>query len=75
MNTRLVFVLSSIVLAACLLALASDVTLYLTHIAVAPRLKAVLDVLAFAWPLALLVFGTYLRKVRAGAAEVRTPSA
>ena len=68
MNTRLVFVLSSIVLGVCLLALASDVTLYLAHIAVSPRLKSTLDVLAFAWPLALLVFGTYLRKVRATAA-------
>ena len=64
MNPRLALGLSTVVLAASLLALAGDLAVYLLHLAVAPKLKQVLDVVAFVWPLALVFFGTYLRKVR-----------
>jgi hypothetical protein len=66
MNPRLALGLSTAVLSICLLALVSDLIIYLAHIPVAPRFKATLDVISFGWPLAMIFFGTYLRKVRAG---------
>jgi hypothetical protein len=69
MSTQLALRLSAVVLALSLLALASDLAVFLLHIAVAPRTKQVLDVLAFVWPLALVFFGTYLRKSQAAAQD------
>ncbi|HEX4182311.1 MAG TPA: hypothetical protein VHY34_03550 [Caulobacteraceae bacterium] len=64
MNVRLALTLSAIALAICLTALASDLAIYLLHIAVAPKLKQALDIIAFVWPLALVFFGTYMRKAQ-----------
>jgi hypothetical protein len=74
MNPRLALGLSATVLAVCLLALVSDLAIYLMHIAVAPKLKQALDIVAFVWPLALVFFATYLRKVQT-ASQAKTPSA
>jgi hypothetical protein len=65
MNPRLALALSAIVLAISVLALVGDLAIYLLHVAVAPKLKRALDVVGFIWPLALVFFGTYLRKVQA----------
>ena len=67
--------LSAIVLAICIAALVSDLAVYLLHIRVAPKVKTALDVIAFVWPLALVFFGTYLRKVQAAATQKQSPSA
>lgn len=64
MNPKLAYRLSAAVLAVCLLALVSDLTIFLLHIAVAPKVKQALDIVAFAWPLALVFFGVYQRKVQ-----------
>ncbi len=74
MNPRLALALSAAVLAISVLALVSDLAIYLTHITVAPKLKQALDVVGFVWPLALVFFGTYLRKVQALKAAERAPS-
>jgi hypothetical protein len=74
MNPRLALSLSATALAVCLLALVGDLTIYLMHVAVAPKLKQALDIVAFAWPLVLVFFATYLRKVQA-ANQAKTPSA
>jgi hypothetical protein len=65
MNIRLALRLSAVALAVCLIALVSDLAVYLLRIHVAPTLKTALDALAFVWPLAMVFFGTYLRKVQA----------
>jgi hypothetical protein len=74
MNPRLALALSAAVLAISVLALVSDLAIYLTHITVAPKVKQALDVVGFVWPLALVFFGTYLRKVQALKAAERAPS-
>jgi hypothetical protein len=65
MNPRLALALSTVVLAVSVLALVSDLAVYLLHLAVTPKLKRALDVVGFVWPLALVFVGTYLRKVQA----------
>jgi len=65
MNLQLALRISAVVLAISLLALVGDLAVFLLHIPVAPRTKQVLDILAFAWPLALVFFGTYLRRSQA----------
>ena len=72
MTLQTAYRLSAVALAICLLALASDLAIYLLHIRVAPKFKQVLDVVAFVWPLAMVFFGTYQRKIHA-AAQVRSP--
>ncbi|HEX4179463.1 MAG TPA: hypothetical protein VHY32_01605 [Caulobacteraceae bacterium] len=67
MNPRLALGLSAAVLAVSLLALVGDLAIYFAHMRVTRQLKSALDVIAFVWPLALVFFGTYLRKVRGGA--------
>ena len=67
--------LSAVVLAISLMALVSDIAIYLLHIAVAAKVKQALDVVGFIWPLALVFFGTYLRKVQQAATQKRSPSA
>ena len=73
MNIHVALRLSALVLAISLLALASDLAVYLLHIRVAPRIKAALDVVAFVWPLALVFFGNYRRKIQAEAAQNQQP--
>ena len=75
MNPRLALAISATALAVCLLALVSDLAIYLLHLTVAPKLKQALDVVAFVWPLALVFFGTYLRKVQNLKAAGRAPGA
>jgi hypothetical protein len=64
MPIRLALTLSAIALAICLTALAGDLAIYLLHIKVAPKLKQALDIVSFIWPLALVFFGTYMRKAQ-----------
>ena len=66
--------LSALVLALSLVALVSDIAVYLLHIRLPANVKTGLDIAAFVWPLALVFFGTYRRKVQA-AAENQSPSA
>jgi len=73
MNMHLALRLSALVLAVSLAALVGDIAIFLLHIPVAPRIKTILDVTGFVWPLALVFFGTYLRRVQA-AAQGRGPS-
>jgi hypothetical protein len=65
MNIHAALRLSAIVLAVSLAALVSDIGVYLLHIHLAPKIKSALDVVAFIWPLALVFFGTYQRRVQA----------
>jgi hypothetical protein len=73
MNIRIALRLSALILAISLAALAADLAVYLFHIRVAPRIKSALDVAAFVWPLALVFFGTYQRRVRVAAAQTQNP--
>jgi hypothetical protein len=73
MNMHTALRLSAVILTISLMALVSDIAIYLLHIAVAPKVKQALDVVGFIWPLALVFFGTYLRKVQA--ARKQSPSA
>ena len=74
MNMHVALRLSALALAVCVVALVSDLTIYLLHIHVAAKIKMALDTVAFVWPLALVFFGTYLRKVQAASAQNQTPS-
>ena len=74
MNMHVALRLSALALAVCLIALVGDLAIYLLHIHVAARIKTVLDTVAFVWPLALVFFGTYLRKVQAASAQNQNPS-
>ncbi len=69
MNTHTALRLSAVFLAISLAALVSDIGVYLLHIHLAPKIKSALDVVAFVWPLALVFFGTYQRKVQAEAVQ------
>jgi hypothetical protein len=69
MSLRLAFRLSAIVLGVCLLALACDLAVYLLHISISPKLKRVLDVAAFIWPLPAVFFGTYQKKLQVAAQD------
>ena len=75
MNMHTALRLSATVLAICIAALVADLAIYFLHIPVPAKFKTVLDVLAFVWPLVMVFFGTYLRKVQRAAAESRSPSA
>ena len=69
MSTRIAYGLSALVLALSLAALVCDLGAYLLHIALAARLKRILDVAAFIWPLPAVFFGTYQRKMQAAAQD------
>jgi hypothetical protein len=73
MTITLALRLSGAVLALSLLALVCDVAIFLLHIPVAPKTKQTLDIAAFVWPLALVFFGTYLRKAQAAAQRQNPP--
>ncbi len=75
MTVHTAFRLSAVFLAITLAALVSDIGVYLLHIHLAPRIKNALDVIAFVWPLALVFFGTYQRKIQAAAAQNQGPPA
>jgi hypothetical protein len=75
MNAHTAMRISAVFLAFSLAALVSDIGVYLLHIHLAPKIKGALDVLAFVWPLALVFFGTYQRKVQAEAAHIQSPPA
>jgi len=74
MNMHTALRISAVVLTISLAALVCDIGSYLLHIAVAPKVKQALDIVGFIWPLALVFFGTYLRRVQA-AAQNQGPSA
>lgn len=75
MSTHAALRLSAVFLAISLAALVSDIGVYLLHIHLAPRIKGALDVVAFVWPLALVFFGTYQRKMQIAAAQNQGPPA
>ena len=74
MNIHTALRVSAIFLAISLAALVSDIGAYLLHIHLAPKIKSALDVVAFVWPLALVFFGTYQRRVQAAAQNQSPPA-
>jgi hypothetical protein len=73
MNDLTALRVSSVVLAISLMALGSDIGVYLFHVTLAPKYKTALDVAAFIWPLALVFVGTYRRRLQASPPESRNP--
>jgi hypothetical protein len=76
MNMHLALRLSAVGLAICVAAMIANIAAYSLHLTMPPTVARVSWILGFAWPLALVFFGTYLRKVRqAGAAQEANPPA